>query len=233
MPQTQTPCVKVQAGELIPDPTTTTRYPGDVALLGNLPVVVLPTDPNETGKNTYDTVSVYDVPKDASVFSAGDPVYWNATGSPNLGTASTGAGTSTAAGANLMGFATKSALTGDNYVRTKLVVANRTLLPLIPTATVAAAGSVQGDAAAVATGFTLVTAADATKGVQLPTAVAGQICIIKNADVANAVLKIWPATGDAINALSVNAALSIAAKTSVMLVAYDATTWYTLPLLAS
>lgn len=106
-------------------------------------------------------------------------------------------------------------------------------MPRIPTATVAATGSVQGDAAAVGEGFTLVTAADATKGVILPSAVAGMQVIIKNADAANAILKIYPNTSDAINALSANAALSIAAKTSVLLVAYDATTWYTLPLLAS
>jgi hypothetical protein len=39
--------------------------------------------------------------------------------------------------------------------------------------TVAATGSAQTDAAAVGTGFTLVTGADATKGVILPAAVSG------------------------------------------------------------
>jgi len=102
----------------------------------------------------------------------------------------------------------------------------------IPSATVAAAGSSEANAAAIATGFTLVSAADATKGVILPTAVAGQICIIKNG--ANAVLKIYPNTGDGINALTVTTgALSIAALTSVILVAYNATTWYSVPLLPS
>lgn len=107
-------------------------------------------------------------------------------------------------------------------------------MPLIPTATVAATGSTNADAALIVTGFTLVTAADATKGVILPTAVAGAICIIKNADAANAVLKVYPSTSDGINALTVTTgAYSMAAKTSMMLVAYDATTWYTIPLLAS
>lgn len=111
---------------------------------------------------------------------------------------------------------------------------NMGILPRIPTATVAATGSVQGDAAAVAEGkLTLVTAADATKGVVLPSAVAGMQVIIKNADAANAILKIYPAASDAINALSANAAFSIAAKTSVWLIAYDATTWYSVPLLPS
>jgi hypothetical protein len=103
----------------------------------------------------------------------------------------------------------------------------------IPTATVAAAGSTQGTAAAVAEGFTLVSGADATKGVVLPAAAAGKICIIKNADAANAILKIYPAGTGVINALSASAAFSIAAKTSVTLISYDATTWYSIPLLPS
>jgi hypothetical protein len=99
--------------------------------------------------------------------------------------------------------------------------------------TVAATGSAQTDAAAVGTGFTLVTGADATKGVILPAAEAGLFLVIKNADAANAVLKVYPASGDAINALSANASYNMAAKTSVILVAYDSTTWYSVPLLAS
>ena len=102
---------------------------------------------------------------------------------------------------------------------------------IIPSATVAAAGSVQGDAAAVATGFTLVSAADGTKGVLLPAAAAGKVVIIKN-NVA-AALKVWPASGDAINAIAANAALSMASLTSAVFTAYDATTWYTSPLVPS
>jgi len=104
---------------------------------------------------------------------------------------------------------------------------------VIKSATVAAAGANQGNAAAVTAGFTLVTGADATKGVVLPAASAGLVVIIKNADAANAVLKVYPASGDAINALSANASYDMAAKTSMLLVAYDSTTWYTVPLLAS
>ena len=101
----------------------------------------------------------------------------------------------------------------------------------IKSATVAATGSVQGDAAAVTSGFTLVSAADGTKGVVLPAAAAGLVCIIKNN--AAAALKIYPASGDAINALSANAAYSITNLTSTVLVAYDSTTWYSVPLVAS
>lgn len=101
----------------------------------------------------------------------------------------------------------------------------------IPTATVAAAGADQAGATAVTTGFTLVTGADDSKGVRLPTAAAGNVCIIRNSAAAD--LKIYPATSDAINAETANANITIVDNTSTMLVAYDATTWYTLPLVAS
>ncbi|HUX03234.1 MAG TPA: hypothetical protein VMY35_19910, partial [Phycisphaerae bacterium] len=104
-------------------------------------------------------------------------------------------------------------------------------MPRIPTATVAAAGDAQANAAAITTGFTLVSAADAAKGVKLPAAVAGAVCIIKNG--AAAVLKVWPNTDDAINAVAANANDVLAASTAAMYVAYDATTWYTIPLLGS
>lgn len=105
--------------------------------------------------------------------------------------------------------------------------------PILPSATVAAAGSVQGDAAAIVTGFTLVTAANAVKGVILPAAAAGLMCWVKNGDAANAVLKVWPAGANNINALANSAAMSMAAKTAAVFVAYDANTWYTFSLLPS
>ena len=105
---------------------------------------------------------------------------------------------------------------------------------VVASATVAAAGSSNTDAAAIAGGFTLVSAADATKGVILAAPVAGTVVIIKNGDTANAVLKVYPNSGAAINALTATTgAYSMAAKTSMLLVAYSATQWYTLPLVAS
>ena len=101
----------------------------------------------------------------------------------------------------------------------------------VASATVAATGSTQADAAQLAGGFTLVSAADATKGVKLPAAVAGRVVIIKNG--ANAVLKVWPSSGDAVNAIAADSNYVLAANTSSILVAYDSTTWYSVPLLAS
>jgi hypothetical protein len=97
--------------------------------------------------------------------------------------------------------------------------------------TVTATGSAQTDAAALGSAFTLVNGADGTKGVILPVADPGQVIIVKNG--AAAILRIYPAPGAAVNALSVNASYNIAASTATMLVAYSPTLWYSLPLLAS
>ena len=101
----------------------------------------------------------------------------------------------------------------------------------IPSATVAATGTVQADAALIATGFTLVSGADDTKGVKLPAAAAGLVCIIKVGTGAD--LKVWPNTSDAINAIAADSAMTVVDDVCFALIAYDATTWYTLPLLPS
>ena len=106
-----------------------------------------------------------------------------------------------------------------------------TAMPTIPSQTVAAAGTDATNGGALATGFNLVSAANGTKGVVLPVAAAGKVVIVKNN--AAGALKIWPATGDAVNAEIVDAVFSITNLTSVLLVAYDATTWYSVPLVAS
>jgi len=101
----------------------------------------------------------------------------------------------------------------------------------IPTQTVAAAGTTAANAAALIEGFNLVTGPDDTKGVVLPSAVAGMQVIIKVGDGAD--LKVWPATGDAINGLSVDAAMTVVDDVCFTLTALNGTTWYTSPLLPS
>lgn len=102
--------------------------------------------------------------------------------------------------------------------------------------TVAAAGSVQGDAGAVTSNLPaviLATGADATKGIILPAAFPGAVAIVKNRDSDNAILKVYPATGGAINAIAANGAISMAAKTSAVFSSVDGTNWFTTPLLPS
>jgi hypothetical protein len=103
----------------------------------------------------------------------------------------------------------------------------------IPTTTKAAAGANQGAATEVALGFNLVTGADGAKGVKLPTAVAGQIIIIKNNTSAQNLL-VYPGTSDKINGgTATTGTLTMAGLTAAMFIAYDATDWYSLPLLPS
>ena len=94
-----------------------------------------------------------------------------------------------------------------------------------------AVGTNQATAAQLLTGFSLVAGADATVGVKLPVAAAKLVCFVKNN--ANAVLKVYPGTDDAINAIAANGAFSMAAYTSAIFVSFDATTWYSFPLVAS
>jgi uncharacterized membrane protein len=101
----------------------------------------------------------------------------------------------------------------------------------LPVTTVAATGANQAGAAALAEGLNVVSAADGDKGVRLPTAVAGAVVIVKNT--AAGALKIYPATGAAINAVAADGAYSITNLTSTVLVASSATQWYSVPLVAS
>jgi sugar lactone lactonase YvrE len=94
-------------------------------------------------------------------------------------------------------------------------------------AAVSAAGTTQGTATGLVSNInnvTVVTAAAA--GVRLPTAVAGMRILVRNSDSADT-LSIYPATGGTINALSANAAFTLAAGATIELVATTTTQWYT------
>lgn len=99
--------------------------------------------------------------------------------------------------------------------------------------TIAAAGSVQGNATAITTEFVVVTGANASKGAVLPAALAGRSVLVKNADAANATLLLYPAGTDTINALSAGTDIVMAAKTAAVLFCPVAGAWYTIPLLPS
>ncbi len=97
----------------------------------------------------------------------------------------------------------------------------------------AAAGSTRADATALTASFSWVTGADATKGVVLPAPTAGRVIAIKNDDAANAVLKVYAPGSATINGVAGTTAFSMAAKTACFFVAYDATDWFSIPLVAS
>lgn len=108
-------------------------------------------------------------------------------------------------------------------------------MPRWPVLTVGAAGSTAADAGAIPfSGIVHATGADATKGVILPAPSGpGDTCFVKNSTAANAVLKVYPPSGEAINNGTADAALSMAAKTSALFVSLDGLGWVTLPLLPS
>jgi hypothetical protein len=89
---------------------------------------------------------------------------------------------------------------------------------------VSAAGSTQGTATALTVDYNVVTTVASSTGVRLPTATAGRRIVIVNKG-ANT-LSIYPATGGAINALSANAAIQVAANGSIELMASSTTQWY-------
>lgn len=226
----QVPATFWAQGDLIDYTPGAAVTAGDVVVVNGMPLVAF-ADIAAGVLGALRVRGVIKVPKITGAFAVGDSVYWNPTGSPNTGTASSGAATGVTSAAYFMGYATVAAASGDDFVYVNLGVRPPTAGRGAVNADVAATGSVQGDAAAVAEGFTVVTGADATKGVILPTAVPGATVELKNG--AAAVLKVWPATGAAINAGSANASFSVPASTPVILKAKTATQWYSIPLLPS
>ncbi len=99
-------------------------------------------------------------------------------------------------------------------------------------------GSTQTDAAAISANFSpamVITAGNDLVGIRLPPASKGKMYFIKNIGTGgvSSVLKVYPATGDLINSLAVNAAMVMALQTAAIFIAANSTTWYTFDLLPS
>jgi hypothetical protein len=90
----------------------------------------------------------------------------------------------------------------------------------------AAAGNAQGNATALTKDYNGVTGADGTKGVKLPTGVAGKRVVVVNTDTTNR-LKVYPATGAAINAVAANGAITMNPGERLVFEAESATQWRT------
>jgi hypothetical protein len=102
-----------------------------------------------------------------------------------------------------------------------------------PVTALAAGGTAIGNANAVSEGFNVVSGADDTSAVILPTAVAGASCIVKST-AAGKNLQVFPAVGAAINAIAANGVYNQVADAGVTwFFASSATQWYTLPLVTS
>ena len=90
----------------------------------------------------------------------------------------------------------------------------------------AAAGSTVADATAMTAMNNTVTAADGTKGVLLPVAVANKTIVVINTNASNA-LKVYAVTGSQINALGSTVAYSVTPGQVAIFIARSATLWYT------
>jgi len=89
----------------------------------------------------------------------------------------------------------------------------------------AATGTVQGDAALIVGKVSLVSGADTAKGVILPaTPVVGFRYTIVNTVAAT--LKLWPGTGDTINATAANTNVVIAASVVTECIAASTSAWW-------
>ena len=89
---------------------------------------------------------------------------------------------------------------------------------------VSAAGSDQSGAAAITRFYNTVTGADGSKGIRLPTgAITGMTCHINNSGGSN--LKVYPPSGQQINAGSTNAAVTQAGGAYVMFVYTGSNIW--------
>jgi predicted RecA/RadA family phage recombinase len=121
----QTPAKRLQTkGNAVPHTPVAAVTAGDVVLIGAIPHIA-DGDIAAAALGNVSCEGIYSVPKDSSTFAAGDAVYWDPSGSPVTGTASSGAATSTP-NANLMGYASKAAATGVDAVEVKLSAAKRT-----------------------------------------------------------------------------------------------------------
>ncbi len=90
-------------------------------------------------------------------------------------------------------------------------------------ATLAAAGATQGDATQITTSTVYVTATTSAQGVILPVAAQGKRVTVFAPILLNT--KVYPATGDAIGAGSLNSAVVLAAAKGTIYQAIDGTTW--------
>ena len=97
--------------------------------------------------------------------------------------------------------------------------------------TVVAAGSDQAGAGAITAqggAVVLCSTADNTKGIRLPvlsSVSVGEVYLILN-NLSNKTLEVYPGSGDAINPVSDNGAVTIAADTMLICIAQDAVQWF-------
>ena len=122
----QTPALYYQDGQYIDyTPSGAAVDAGQVVLLGTIPCIA-PAAIADGVKGSLAITGLCRVPQMAEVITAGDAVYWDATGTPVTGTASTGAATAATSSVYIMGVAVETTAATDSYVKVALSGAKRT-----------------------------------------------------------------------------------------------------------
>jgi predicted RecA/RadA family phage recombinase len=142
---------------------------GDVVVSGGI-VGISPTDLAASEKGALQIDGIFQVPKSTGAIVAGQPIYWNPTGSPDSGDSGSGAANQTGNG-TYMGIAVQAQASGDN---TCLVILNAGLPPKQSAVTATADGLTTGLIPA-GTSFATVTSTDANHQISLPAGFIGQI----------------------------------------------------------
>jgi len=138
----QTPAKFVHDGKAIDYTPTNAVIAGQVVELGTIPLVAPVAIPaGVLGALSCD--GVFDVPKTADVFAAGDTVYWDNDGIPVTGEAGSGAADSSTG--NLMGVAVADAASEASYVRVRLHAIKR-MATLVAGDPITTTGITGGDA---------------------------------------------------------------------------------------
>jgi hypothetical protein len=145
-------------------------------------------------------------------------------GAATSATSATTAGTvTTAAQGNITSVGTLTSLNSSGNITAPSYIANTGYFVRSVSASVSAAGTVQGNATALTTEFNRVSTVTSGSGVVLPTATAGMAIVIVNTS-ANTLL-VYPATGAAINSLSTNVGYSHQTLATLQYIAISSTQW--------
>lgn len=99
-------------------------------------------------------------------------------------------------------------------------------VPVFPVETIAAAGTVIANATAIGSnvGVSVVTGADDSKGVILPTALPGKVVCVYSNQATNG-LKVYPPVNGTINDGSANTAVALEGKSFAIFVATNSVNW--------
>jgi predicted RecA/RadA family phage recombinase len=142
---------------------------GDVVVQAGI-VGIVPTDLAASEKGSVSLEGIYDVPKTTAAWVLGQPVFWDATGTPDSGDAGSGAANQIGTG-TYMGVATQAAGSGDNTGRVLL----NAPYPARPVAVTATTGGGTTGLIPAGASYATVTSDSADKQISLPAGFVGQV----------------------------------------------------------